>query len=55
MEVFLIIELILGIWGLSRINASWWWYVALIGFSVVMYIIVDNSKGSDKEEKGKNK
>lgn len=52
MEVFFIIELILGIWGLSRVNASWWWYVVLIGVSVVLYIIVDNSKEKDKHENG---
>ena len=54
MEVFLIIELILGIWGLSRINASWWWYVALIGATVLLFITVNNAKESNKDEKGKN-
>ncbi len=49
MEVFFIIELILGIWGLSRINASWWWYVVLIVVSLVLYIIMDNSKEKDKK------
>lgn len=52
MEVFFIIDLILGIWGLSRINASWYWYVLLIGISVVLYIIMDNSKEKDKQGKG---
>lgn len=47
MGVFFIIEIILGIWGLSRINASWWWYVALIGTSVVLYIIIDKNKGKE--------
>lgn len=55
MEVFFIIEIILGIWGLSRVNASWWWYVVLIGVSVLLYIIMDNAKESDKDEKGKDK
>lgn len=54
MEVFFIIELILGIWGLSRINASWWWYVVYIGVSVLLYIITDNSKESNKDERGMN-
>jgi len=51
MEVFFIIELILGIWGLSRINASWWWYVVLISVSVLLYIIMDNANEKDKNEK----
>ena len=55
MEVFFIIEIILGIWGLSRVNASWWWYVVLIGVSVLLYIIMDNAKESNKDEKGKDK
>lgn len=55
MEVFFIIEIILGIWGLSRVNASWWWYVVLIGVSVLLYIIMDNAKKSNKDEKGKDK
>lgn len=54
MEVFFIIELIMGIWGLGRINASWWWYVVLIGVNVLFYIVMDNSKEKNKNEKGKS-
>jgi hypothetical protein len=55
MEKIIIIDIILGIWCLSRINASWWWYVVLIGVSVLLYIIVDNAKESNKDEKGEEK
>lgn len=55
MEKLILIEIILGIWGLSRINASWWWYVVLIGVSVLSYIVMDNAKESNKDEKGQDK